>query len=295
MRSFGIVNWLVLAILTLVISGSPARAQARRVADLPTHKWEEINWMRFKEIIPVVTDRAILPIGTIEAHSVDPVGSDILIPLKLAELAYADCNALIAPPVYHGPSGDQLMDMAGTIRVRSSVFEEYVYDVLKGLARWGIKNVLIINGHGGDAEPARRAAQRVYEEEGLRTIVTEWWNVHQEYSTDIWGGKPHTPAHGALEETALNMAYNPKLIEQDLYKQIGGQKLGYKEVEPGYSFFPGVASMGLPLEEGEGLPSFDVAKANAYADKLAKAMSAMFQEAIQRWEWIASHRPAGSR
>jgi creatinine amidohydrolase len=271
-----------------------AYAQTRRVSSLPFHRWEEINWMRFKEIIPAVTDRAILPIGTIEAHSVDPIGSDILIPLKLAELAYADSNALIAPPVYHGPSGDSLMDMAGTIRVRPKIFEEYVYDVLKGIARWKIKNVLIINGHGGDAEPARLAAQRVYEEDGLRTIVVEWWNFHREFSTEVWGGKPHQPGHGALEETALNIAYNPRLIEKDLYDQIGGQKLGFKEAEDGFSAFPGIASMGLPAETGEGLPNFDVAKANEYAQKLAKAMSAMFVEAVERWEWIDSKRPTGS-
>ena len=258
-----------------LFGGAGSASAQRRVSDLPFHKWEEINWMRFKEIVPAVTDRAILPIGTIEAHSVDPIGSDILIPLKLADLAYADSNALIAPPVYHGPSGESLMDMAGTIRIRPAIFEEYVYDVLKGLARWKIKNVLIINGHGGDAEPARRAAQRIYDE--------------------VWGGKPHVPGHGALEETALNIAYNPKLIEQDLYKQIGGAKLGYQEAETGFSVFPGIASMGLPVEPGEGLPNFDAAKANEYARKLAKAMSTMFNEAVQRWEWIAGHHPTTPR
>lgn len=282
------------ALVTILSIAGPGYAQ-RRVADLSSAKWEEINWMRFRDIIPAVTDRAILPIGTIEAHSVDPIGSDILIPLKLAELAYKDCNALIAPPVYHGPSGQSLMDMAGTIRVRPNIFEEYVYDVLKGLARWKIKNVLIINGHGGNAEPARRAAQRVYDEDGLRTLVIEWWNFHRELSTEVWGGKPHQPGHGALEETALNMAYNPKLIEQELYRQIGGEKLGFREVEEGYAVFPGIASMGLPKEQGEGLPNFDVGKANEYAQKMARAMTRLFLEAIERWDWISSHSPKGSR
>jgi creatinine amidohydrolase len=285
---------VVMAGAMVAASAGAAHAQ-RRVADLPFHKWEEINWMRFKEIIPAVTDRAILPLGTIEAHSVDPVGSDILIPLRLAELAYADCNAIIAPPVYHGPSGQGLMDMAGTIRVRPDIFEEYVYDVLKGLARWKIKNVLIINGHGGNAQPARRAAQRVYDEAGLRTIVIEWWGFHPELSTEIYGGQPHTPGHGALEETALNMAYNPRLVEQDLYKEITGKKLGYQEREEGYAVFPGIASMGLPSQAGEGFPNFDIAKANEYAQRVAKSMATMFSEAIQRWDWIASHHPPGSR
>jgi len=290
MRGLRVSSALVLTVVILLISGGTARAQ-RRVADLPFHKWEEINWMRFKDIIPAVTDRAILPIGTIEGHSINPVGADTFIPLKLAELAYADCNALIAPPVYHGASGLNLMDMPGTIRVRPNIFEEYVYDVLKGLARWKIKNVLIINGHGGNSEPARRAAQRAYEKDGLRTFVIEWWSFHKELSTEVWGGKLHTPGHGALEETALVMAYNPKLPEQDLYKQIGAAKLGHEEAAQGFSVFPGIASMGLPSEAGEGLPNFDVAKANQYAQKVAKAMATLFNETVDRWEWIASHQP----
>lgn len=187
---------LVIVIVAGVVAGlatAPARAQQRRVTDLPAHKWEEINWMRLKDIVPGVTDRAILPIGTIEAHSVDPNGSDILIPLKLADLTYGAANALIAPPVYHGPSGQSLMDMAGTIRIRPAIFEEYVYDVLKGLARWQIKNVLVINGHGGNAEPARRAAQRVYDEDGLRTMVIEWWNFRRDLSTKIWAANRTRP------------------------------------------------------------------------------------------------------
>ena len=286
---------LIQAVLLVIALVNPLGAQPRRVADLPLHKWEEINWMRFKEIIPEVTDRAILPIGTIEAHSIDPVGSDTLIPLKLAELAFGDCNALVAPPVYHGPSGESLEDMAGTIRIRPEIFEEYVYDVLKGLARWEIKNVLIINGHGGNAEPARHAAQRAYDEFGLRTLVIEWWNFRRELSTDIWGGQAHQPGHGALEETALNMAYNPELIEWGLYEQIGAEKLGHEERKDGYSVFPGIASMGLPEEPGEGLPNLDVAKANEYAQEIAKAMASTFNEAIERWEWIASHHPRAER
>jgi creatinine amidohydrolase len=291
-RTLAIVT---LASIVVGLAVSPVRAQGRRVSDLPAHKWEEINWMRLKDIVPGVTDRAILPIGTIEAHSVDPNGSDILIPLKLAELTYGPANALIAPPVYHGPSGQGLMDMAGTIRIRPEIFEEYVYDVLKGLARWKIKNVLVINGHGGNAEPARRAAQRVYSEDGMRTMVVEWWNFRRDLSTSIYGGKPHTPGHGGLEETALNIAYNPKLIEQDLYKKIGGKELGFQEGGTGFSVFPGIASMGLPQEPGEGLPDFDVAKANEYARKLSTAMAEAFLDAIRRWDFIASHHPSGSR
>lgn len=293
-------EWRSLAIMIVAgvmtaLAAAPAHAQQRRVTDLPAHKWEEINWMRLKDIVPGVTDRVILPVGTIEAHSVDPNGSDILIPLKLADLTYGAANALIAPPVYHGPSGQSLMDMAGTIRIRPAIFEEYVYDVLKGLARWQIKNVLVINGHGGNAEPARRAAQRVYDEDGLRTMVVEWWNFRRDLSTKIWGGKPHTPGHGALEETALNIAYNPKLIEQDLYNKIGGKDLGGQEGGTGFSVFPGIASMGLPQEPGEGLPNFDVAKANEYARQLSAAMAESFQEAIRRWDWIASHHPSRPR
>lgn len=91
------------------------------------------------------------------------------------------------------------------------------------------------------------------------------------------------------------MAYNPKLIERDLYSKIGGKDLGFQEGGTGFSVFPGIASMGLPQEPGEGLPNFDVDKANEYARQVAAAIAESFLEAIRRWDWIASHHPQRRR
>lgn len=105
--------------------------------------------MRLAEIVPEVTDRIILSIGTVESHGAVAIGADNFIPNHIAELIYEKCNALIAPPIYHGCTGQSVSQFPGSITVREEIFEEYIYDVLKSLVKTGFKNILIINGHGG--------------------------------------------------------------------------------------------------------------------------------------------------
>lgn len=79
---------------------------------------------------------AILPIGTIEAHGYHcPLGTDMLIPEHLAARAEALNPELIlvAPAVPYGRS----------------------------LARWGLTNQILLNGHGGNVPALSIAAERI--------------------------------------------------------------------------------------------------------------------------------------
>ena len=46
--------------------------------------WQELNWMEFEKLVPEKYDTAIVPVGTIEAHGVSPLGTDNLIPEEIA-------------------------------------------------------------------------------------------------------------------------------------------------------------------------------------------------------------------
>ena len=37
--------------------------------------WEELNWMEFEKLVPEKYDTVILPVGTMEAHGVAPIGT----------------------------------------------------------------------------------------------------------------------------------------------------------------------------------------------------------------------------
>ncbi|MGB6865721.1 MAG: creatininase family protein, partial [Candidatus Aminicenantaceae bacterium] len=113
---------------------APAFSQMK-VKDLKFHHMQNYCWMRLAEIVPRVTDRAILPIGTVEAHGAVALGADNFIPQNLAEMIWDKCNALIIPAINHGYTGASISQFPGAITVRADIFEEYLYDVLNDLVR----------------------------------------------------------------------------------------------------------------------------------------------------------------
>ncbi|NIO29819.1 MAG: creatininase family protein [Candidatus Latescibacteria bacterium] len=276
-------NSAVIAVLALSVA-IPAFSQ-KKVKDLKFHHMQDYCWMRLAEIVPEVTDRAILPIGTVESHGACPIGSDNIIPQNLSEIIWDEINALIAPPINHGFTGSSISQFPGSITVREEIFEEYIYDVLKNLVRSGFNNILIINGHGGNTEPAKRAFTRLHRETGAHFMIVDWWEIAWNLAEEIYGQKPIQSGHGDLEESALVLSYNPDLVDKEMYQKLGKQNVGRHGAEKGYSMMPAWATTRYP-EDGAGHLDFDSEKAKEYTQKKAKHIAETFNEAVRRWEMM---------
>jgi creatinine amidohydrolase len=275
------VSLAFILILFLVV---PTFSQ-KAVKDLKFHHMQNYCWMRLAEIVPKVTDRAILPIGTVEAHGAVAIGADNLIPANIAEMIWDRCNALIVPPINHGFTGRDISQFPGSITVRAKVFEEYIYDVLKDLVRTGFKNILIINGHGGNIEPTKNAISRLHYETDAHFMVVEWWKIAFHVVNEVYGKKAQQPGHGDLEEAALVMGYDPELVDREMYKKLGKDNVGSADPEEGFFILPGWATTIYP-EKGEGYLNFDVKKAKEYTTKKTEYIASIFLEAVKRWEMM---------
>lgn len=274
---------LLIAVMVLVIA-VPAAAK-KRVADLEFHHMQNFCWMRLAEIVPEVTDRVILPIGTVESHGACAIGADNIIPQNLAELVYDDVNALIAPSINHGFTGQSISQFPGSITVREEIFEEYIYDVLSHLVRTGFRNILIINGHGGNTESAQRAFTRLHKETGAHFMIVDWWEIGWELAEEVYGQKPIQSGHGDLEEAALIISYEPELVDREMYEKLGAENVGRAGTEKGYRMMPSWATTRYP-EKGAGHLDFDVEKAKEYTNKKAELIARTFNEAVERWEMM---------
>jgi creatinine amidohydrolase len=281
-----LIKRLILAIFVTFVTIS-AFPQKKSVKDLPFHEMQNYSWMRFATIVPEVTDRVILPIGTVESHGACAIGTDNIIPLNLAELIWSDVNALVAPPVNHGFTGVSLSQYPGSIMIREEVFEEYIYDVLKGLVKSGFKNVLIINGHGGNTEATKRAFTRLHLETGARFMIVDWWKIAWNLAEEVYGGKPIQSGHGDLEESALVLSYNPALVDKEMYEKLGAENVGRAGLEDGYAILPAMATTRYPAA-GAGKLDFDTKKAKEYTQKKATEIAKSFNEAVKRWEMLES-------
>jgi creatinine amidohydrolase len=279
---------MVLIALVLLLAAAPALSE-KKVADLKFHDMQNYCWMRLAEIVPEVTDRVILPIGTVESHGACPIGSDNIIPQHLAEMICEEVNALVAPPINHGFTGASISRFPGSITVREEVFEEYIYDVLKNLVRTGFRNILIINGHGGNTEAAKRAFTRLHAETDARFMIVDWWEIAWDLAEDVYGQKPIQSGHGDLEEAAFVISYDPELVDREMYERLGAEKVGRAGTDKGYSMVPAWATTRYP-EEGAGHLDFDVEKAEEYTRKKAEHIARTFNEAVKRWDMMEEWR-----
>lgn len=268
-------------ILLLVV---PSFSQ-KKLRDLKFHHMQDYCWMRLAKVVPEITDRVILPIGTVESHGAVAIGADNIIPNNLAEMIWDECNALIAPPINHGFTGQSISQFPGSITVREEIFEEYLYDVLKDLVRTGFRNILIIVGHGGNTEPAKRAMTRLHVETGAHFMAVEWWKVAFNAVNEVYGAKAQQPGHGDLEEAALVMGYNPELVDKEIYEKLGRDNVGAAGAEEGVALMPAWATTRYP-EKGLGYLNFDVDKAKEYTRKKADYIANTFIEAVRRWEMM---------
>ena len=277
-------NKFVLMLASLVLLSASADT---KIKPLPFHHLQEYCWMRLAEVIPQVTDRIILPIGTVEAHGACALGTDNFIPQNLAEMIWEQCNALIAPPINHGFTGTNISRFPGAIQVRPEIFEEYVYDVLKDLVRTGFRNILIINGHGGNTDPAKKAMNRLHLETGARFMIVDWWTVAFNIVNEVYGAKAQQSGHGDMEEAALVIAFDPKLVDRDMYEKLGRDNVGRSGVDAGVALVPAWATSRYP-EKGAGYLDFDQQKALKYARGKANFIADTFLEAVRRWEMMES-------
>lgn len=274
----------ILSVFFLFALVSPCLTQTK-VKDLKFHHMQQYCWMRLAEVVPEVTDRAILPIGTVESHGAVAIGSDNVIPQNLAEMIWDKCNALIVPSINHGYTGLSISQFPGSITIRPEIFEEYIYDVLKDLVRTGFRNILIINGHGGNTEPTKNAMNRLHVDTGAHFMVVEWWKIAFQVTNEVYGAKAQQPGHGDLEEAALVMAYDPEMVDKDMYEKLGKDNVGAAGVEEGVVLMPAWATSRYP-EKGMGYLNFDLDKAKAYTKKKADHIADIFLEAVKRWEMM---------
>ncbi len=237
-------------------------------------KLEDMNWMEFKELVPSKIDTVILPVGTIEAHGVTNLGTDVSIPVFIAEKIADELNAIIAPPIYYGITRT-LYSYPGSLTVSSSVFEDYLTEVMLSLADKGFSRILAINGHGGHIDELKNAAMKVHREKKAKVAVIHWWILCEELTKEFFG---ETGGHAGLDENAAVLAISKDLVKKRRYR-IDMVYL-YKR---GIYSLPGPGSIVIDKED-QGYPDFDEKKAKAYMNKVVEKIKDDVLEIFEKWK-----------
>lgn len=171
--------------------------------------WERMTSRQFEKVVGQITT-AILPTGTVEAHGFHcPLGTDNIAPWELAarlERRHPE-ELLVAPAVPYGHSWD-LEEWPGTLSIPASALENYVTEVGLAMGRWGIRNLILINGHGGNNGALGHAAERLADA-GLRVVISNWWLDYAQDILTVTTGQ----GHAGEDETSVMLALAGEAVE----------------------------------------------------------------------------------
>ncbi len=172
--------------------------------------WDAVTTKEFREKILGRIDTAILPLGSVEAHGQHcPLGTDNIVPWHLAqalEHRYSE-RLLVLPAIPYGHTWE-LANFAGTISVAAEAFSRYVAAVANATLPWGVHNLILLNGHGGNI-PSLSGVMEDIAEHGGRAVLINWW---RDYSRDILA-ITQEQGHAGEDETSVMLALASPLVK----------------------------------------------------------------------------------
>ena len=136
----------------------------------------ELNWFDVEKYLEQ-DDRLILVIGACEQHGYLSLLTDVNIPSALADAASQQSQVLVAPAVNFGAS-PYFLSYPGTLSLRISTLMDLVEDLIRSAYGQGFRNILILNGHGGNDPVKARLYELANDLDGLRLTWYSWWQSH---------------------------------------------------------------------------------------------------------------------
>ena len=168
-----------------------------------------MSWVEAKEYF-LGNDIAILPVGSNEQHGPhNPLGTDHLIAKAIAEEAARRSEVLCLQVIPFGVSSHH-RQFWGTVYVSARTFKKYVKEVCLALNFYGVKKIVIVNGHGGNLNALAELAREL-REKGIFVSIFQWWLVASTLLPNLF--KPEERRHACAEETSLNLALHPETVD----------------------------------------------------------------------------------
>lgn len=126
-------------------------------------------------------------------------------------------QVIVCTPMTIGISEHHMVHK-GTVTAKPGSWLSLLFDATESLVRHGVKNVLILNGHGGNEGPVYgiiRQWQLFFQSTapGANVQFRSYWNLSREIAERHCTGR--VPGHALEYETALALALFPESVRQD--------------------------------------------------------------------------------
>jgi creatinine amidohydrolase len=268
---------IFLAVLLAAAAFAQTADPAKNAAKPPTTR--EMNlmcWQEFGELVPARVRTVLVPFGSLEPHGVIPNGTDNLAPEAMARDIAARVDALIAPTLNYGVT-DAMKAFPGAVSIPPEVYSPFAETVLDNLAANGFKNIIVLNGHGGNTAALNAAATRVANARRVRVLVVNWWTLADDITKAVF---KQNGGHAGNNETAYIQAFLPEYIHPERYKP----EMASPNAPAGAYYAAPVASTILLYEKGQGYPTFDAVQAREYFRKVNDRVAELVLDTIKKWD-----------
>lgn len=178
---------------------------------------KEIKYMTRDEVEAAIAEYpvAILPLGATEQHGHHlPLGVDIFLAEELARRVSAATGAIVLPSMPFGYSW-VWRDIPGTVSLQQHHVEMVIKDVAHSVARYGVKMLVLINGHDANNASMKYAARELMDELSMPVIYLFYPNMDEARNRFCESPTWHGMIHACEFETSLMQAIHPEYVKME--------------------------------------------------------------------------------
>lgn len=189
--------------------------------DVPSNHWNELTRDELSQLLP--TSVVVLPTAATEQHGPHLVtGHDAFMVSHIADesaqRAGAEHSIIVAPCLAFGSSAHHL-PFGGSLSLRTVTYNHVVRDLVESMLTVGARKVLLLNGHGGNAELNQLVARDVAVEwsaaEPIAVAAASYWDIaKQSLSSDSRLTGFRHPGHAGQFETATMLTVDESRVRE---------------------------------------------------------------------------------
>ncbi len=189
----------------------------------------EVEWSRLKapELRALAKANAfiIVPVGSTEQHGPHlPTQVDSLLVGEIARraaiLASNTTSTLITPTVWSGLA-EHHMSLGATFSLDFPTFFALLRCICRSLVRHGFRNILLLNGHGGNIAALTVVVNELAVELDAPIATTSYWLLAQPAFANILEMQENV-RHACEAETSMVLALKPELVDMSLAAEAVG-------------------------------------------------------------------------
>jgi len=156
----------------------------------------------------------IIPTGACEVYGPQlPMGSDLIVAKRMAELVAEKVDAIIAPTIEAGESS-ALESFSCTFAMPRKILEDYLDFLVDKLIKDGAKKFLFITGHAGNVDTVNYISKKYLHKVEIKVAQVDWWRFATVHNKGICQYEGYMcNGHASECGTSVFMYLFPELVD----------------------------------------------------------------------------------